>query len=137
MAKNQVFKFVDVLSLPVPEGTESGDPVVLNAAAGWVGVAETDRGEEGTPTGPNTVSSISAYNGGNLNGYASVALKGAYRLDVTGAVDPLDPVYITSSGTLTATAGTNVRFGFALTTKGSGTGPVTVLIDGAPAASAG
>lgn len=137
MAKNQVFKYVDTLTVPVPEGTKSGDPVVLNAAAGWVGVAETDRGEAGTPTGPNTVSSVSAYNGGNLNGYASVTFEGAYRLNVTGAVDPLDPVYITSTGTLTATAGTNVRFGFALTTKGSGTGPVTVLIDGAPAAAVG
>src|SRR5690606_28534931 len=105
MAKNQVFKYVDTLSVPVPEGTKSGDPVVLDAATGWVGVAETDRGEDGDLTGPDTVSSISVYNGGNLNGYASVTFKGAYRLDVTGAVDPLDPVYITSAGALTATAG--------------------------------
>lgn len=134
MAKNQVFKFVDVLSVPVPEGTKSGDPVVLDADAGLVGVAETDRGEAGTATGPNLVSSISTYNGGNLNGYASVSFKGAYALEVTGDLAPLDAVYINSSGALTATAGTNVRFGWSLTTKGAGAGLATVVIDGAPAA---
>lgn len=132
MAKNQVFKYVDTLSLPVPEGTKSGDPVVLNADTGLVGVAETDRGPaEGTPVTADT-----RYAGGNVNGYASVSLKGAYRLEVTGALAVLDPVYITSSGTLTATAGSNVRFGYSLSTKGSGTGPADVLIDGAPAAAA-
>ena len=29
MAKNQVFEYVDILSLPVPEGTKSGDVVVV------------------------------------------------------------------------------------------------------------
>lgn len=132
MAKNQVFKFVDVLSLPVPEGVKSGEPVILDADTGWVGVAETDRSEDDG----SAISDWDSYTyaGGNYEGYASVALKGAYTLDVTGAVTPTTPVYITESRTLTATAGTNVRFGYALTTKGSGTGPVTVLIDGAPAA---
>lgn len=130
MAKNQVFKFVDVLSLPVPEGTVSGDPVILDADSGLVGVAETDRGGDvGTE-----ITATTPYQGGNVNGYASVGLKGAYRLDVTGALEPLDAVYITTAGALTATAGTNVRFGYSLTTKGSGSGPATVVIDGAPAA---
>lgn len=133
MAKNQVFKYVDTLSVPVPEGTVSGDPVVLNAGIGLVGVAETDAGPaEGTPVTGDT-----RYSGGNVNGYASVSLKGAYRLEVTGALNPLDPVYINGSGDLTATAGANVRFGYSLTTKGSGAGDATVVIDGGPAAVAG
>lgn len=133
MAKNQVFKYVDTLSVPVPEGTQSGDPVVLNAAIGLVGVAETDAGPaEGAPVTGDT-----KYAGGNVNGYASVGLKGAYRLEVAGALAPLDPVYIAGNGTLTATAGSNVRFGWSLTTKGSGAGDATVVIDGAPAAGAG
>lgn len=135
MAKNQVFKFVDVLSLPVPEGTKSGEPVVINAGIGLVGVAETDRGTwdyTSTPaSGPND-----PFNGGNGEGYASVSLKGAYRLPVTGALAVGDPVYITASRTLTATAGTNVRFGWSLDAKGTGTGETTVVIDGAPAAAA-
>lgn len=131
MAKNQVFKFVDVLSLPVPEGVKSGEPVILHAATGLVGVAETDRSEN---EGWQVDAWDQPYAGGNEKGYASVSLKGAYRLDVTGAVEPLTPVYIAGNRSLTATAGSNVRFGYALTTKGSGAGPVTVLIDGAPAA---
>lgn len=130
MAKNQVFKYVDTLSVPVPEGTESGDPVILNADIGLVGVAETDRG----PAEGSAVTADTKYAGGNVNGYASVGLKGAYRLSVTGALEPLQPVYITGAGSLTATAGTNVRFGYSLTTKGSGEGDATVVIDGAPAA---
>lgn len=130
MAANQVFKFVDTLSLPVPEGTKSGDAVILNADEGWVGVAETDAG----PAAGTPVTGDTEYAGGNINSYASVTLKGAYRLNVTGALNPADPVYITSAGALTATKGTNVRFGFSLTTKGAGEGPATVLIAGAPAA---
>lgn len=129
MAKNQVFKYVDTLSVPVKEGTKSGDPVVLSAALGLVGVAETDRGRDET----DPITADTAYNGGNVNGYASVTLKGAYAFEVTGAVAPLDPVYITGAGTLTATATSNVRFGYALTTKAAGAGLVTVVIDGAPA----
>ena len=133
MAKNQVFKYVDTLSLPVPEGTKSGEPVVINAAIGLVGVAETNRGTR-NDTGADSWNED--WNGGNGEGYATVGLKGAYRIPVTGAVAVGDPVYVTGSRTLTATAGTNVRFGWAYEAKGTGTGEITVVIDGAPAAAA-
>lgn len=131
MAKNQVFKYVDTLSLPVPEGTLSGEPVVINAAAGLVGVAETDRA---TASGWAVANYDDPYAGGNGEGYASVSLKGAYSIPVTGALTVGQPVYIAADRTLTATAGTNVRFGWAYNAKGSGTAPVVVVIDGAPAA---
>lgn len=128
MAKNQVFKFVDVLSLPVPEGTVSGDVVVVGDL---VGVAETDRSER-SDTGADAWDE--SYGGGNAAGHASVSLHGAYRLDVTGAVNIGDPVYFNAAGDGLDAAGTGTRFGVALTTKGAGTGPVTVLIAPGPAA---
>lgn len=130
MALNQVYKFVDVLSVPVPEGTESGDPVVLNAEIGLVGVAETVRGGDSDWS----VSSYDdPYAGGNWNGHASVSLQGAYRVTVVGELEKLAPVYFAEDGTLTAEAG-GVRFGWALTPKGAGEGEAVVVIDGAPAA---
>lgn len=130
MAKNQVFKYVDTLSLPVPEGVVSGEPVIINAAIGLVGVAETNRGTR-SDTGADSYNED--WNGGNGEGYATVSLKGAYRLPVTGALTVSQPVYITAARALTATATGNVRFGWAYEAKGTGVGEVTVVIDGAPA----
>src|SRR5690625_7807875 len=102
MAKNQVFKYVDTLSVPVPEGTQSGDPVVLNADIGLVGVAETDRG----PAEGAEVTADTKYADGNVNGYASVGLKGAYSLPDPGALEPLQPAHSAGAGSLTARART-------------------------------
>lgn len=98
MAKNQRYTHADHISLPVPEGTASGDPVRVGAIAG---VAQTDRRPDGT---------------------ATVWLDGSYDVEVAGALTAGQTVYITSAGALTATAGTNNPFGSAITDKGTGTG---------------
>lgn len=97
MATNEVYRDADHLSLPVPSGTVSGAPVLVGSLPG---VAQTGRGE-----------------GGNESGNATVWLKGAYDLEVTGAVSNVgDPVYIDGSGALNVT-NTNTLFGYALATK--------------------
>lgn len=131
MAKNQVFEYVDILSLPVPEGTKSGDVVVVGE---FIGVAETDRSVR-SDTGADAWDET--YGGGNAEGHASVRVRGgAYRLDVTGAVNIGDPVYLNAAGDALSATGTGRRFGIAITTKGAGTGPVTVVLDPGPAAAA-
>jgi predicted RecA/RadA family phage recombinase len=105
MAKNEVYKDADYLSLPVANGTLSGGPVRVG---GLNGVAQTDEGDLVT----------------NEEGYASVALKGAFRVPVstTTTLAIGDPVYIiTASNILTTTAnsGANPLFGHALSAKGS------------------
>lgn len=90
MALNEVFKLGQYISIPVPTGTKSGDPVrvgVLNATAIV---------DEGT--------------GGNKAGYTSVDLSGAHKHILAGA-DVGDPVYIDSSNELTLTASGNKLFG--------------------------
>lgn len=122
MAKNNQFKGagdkLTTRSLPVPADTESGDPVKVGSL---VGVALTDRA-----TADN-------WGGGNPEGFATVALDGAWDLTVTGALASAGtPVYITSGGTLTATATSNTLFGHSVPgvtadgSKGSGDGLVTV-----------
>ncbi|WP_166345093.1 DUF2190 family protein [Phytoactinopolyspora limicola] len=109
MATNSAFHLADQLSLPVPAGTESNDPVKVGDL---VGVALTDRGTEGNePT------------------HATVKLTGAFHLVVDGAIaDVGDPVYIDGDGDLTATASGNDLFGHALETKGVGEGEIPVKI---------
>jgi predicted RecA/RadA family phage recombinase len=105
MARNEVYRDADHLVLPVAAGVESGDPVQVGDL---VGVAQTDR---------------------DADGNATVWLKGAHRLDVTGAIAAVGtPVYINSGGTLTATATDNTLFGHALETKGSGNAPIVVRV---------
>ena len=90
MALNELVKVGKSISLPVPEGTESGDPVrvgVLN------GVAIVD---EGT--------------GFNKTGWTSVDMFGGHLFELAGA-EVGDPVYITSGGELTLTAGSNKLWG--------------------------
>lgn len=112
MARNEIFRDADHLSLPVPSGTGSGAPVRVG---GLNGVTETARGE-----------------GGNASGHASVWLKGAHEFDVDFAVaDVGDPVYIDASGDLTDEEGSdpaNALYGHALTTKPAAAGPLTVRI---------
>lgn len=111
MARNEVYRDADHLSLPVPADTPAGAPVIVG---GLVGVTETAEGS-----------------GGNPDGYASVWLKGAHHIDVAGAIAAVGtPVYINTTGTpsLTATATGNTLFGHALETKATGTAPITVRV---------
>src|SRR5690625_4007933 len=123
MAKNQVFEYVDILSLPVPEGTKSGDVVVVGE---FVGVAETDRSVR-SDTGADAWDET--YGGGNAVSHASVRVRGGVsRLDVTGEVGIGDPVSLNAAGDALSASGTGRRFCIAYTTKGAGTGPVTVVL---------
>lgn len=116
MARNEVFKDSDYISLPVPTGKLSGEPVRVG---GLNAVLHTNEGSVDKPAG--------AYNeapSSNKAGYASVALKGAFRIPVstttTRAVG--DPIYIiTATGVLTTTdaSGANPLFGHALSAKGA------------------
>lgn len=110
MALNEIFKESQNISLPVPAGTASGDPVrvgILN------GVAQVTVGE-----------------GQNATGFASVKLNGAHKVPVVGAVAAIgDPIYITSDGALTSTALGNDLWGAALGTQVA-TGEIVVKVAG-------
>lgn len=109
MARNEKFHDAERLSLPVPADTASGAPVKVGSL---VGVTQTKEG-----------------GGGNAENYATVWMKGAFDLSVTGAVASVGlPVYITSANALTMTATDNTIFGYALATKGSGAGVIPVKI---------
>lgn len=111
MAKNEVYKYGDWLSLPVPAGTLSGDPRLVGHLAG---VAQTAVAE-----------------GGNPAGHASMALTGVFDLSVTGAVASVGlPIYITSAHALTTTATGNHLFGHALATKAAAAGVIPVRLIG-------
>lgn len=127
MATNEVFKNADYLSLPVAVGTLSGQAVRIG---GLNGVAQTDE-----PTAWHAEHGAwDQHPSGNKDGYASIALKGAFRLPVagTGTLNVGDPVYITAAGVVTTAAGTdgvNPVFGHALTRKGATANqPVVVRI---------
>ena len=110
MAKNQVLPTGLELALPVPEGTKSGEPVIVGSL---VGVAITDRGAIG-----------------NLPGEATVWRHRSWELPVDGEVtEPGTPVYIIrATRKLTTTAEGNVLFGYALETKAAAEAPVHVVI---------
>lgn len=116
MARNQVYKEADFLSLPVATGKLSGDPVRIG---GLNAVLLTNEGSVDDGTNPYDQAASS-----NKAGYASVALKGAFRIPVstTTTLTVGAPVYIiTASGVLTTTdnSGANPLFGHALSAKGS------------------
>lgn len=102
MAKNEVYYPGNAIPLPVPEGTKSGDPVVVGTIAG---IAMEDR---------------------DAAGNAPVRVNGVYKLAVTGhdgtkneAIGVGDKVYYTapSGGTpaiINANATTGKEFGVAL-----------------------
>lgn len=117
MARNEHLRHANHVSLPVPAGTVSGDPVrvgILN------GVAQTDR------------ASTSNWAGGNVAGEASVWLDGSHNLAVTGAVAEVGQAVYIADGALTATAEGGDLFGAALTTQaGDGTIPVKIIQAGA------
>lgn len=107
--KNAVFTEARKISLPVANGTLSGAPVKVGSL---IGVTATAEGE-----------------GGNLEGRASVWREGEYILPVAGAVASEGlPIYITGSNTLTTTAGTDTLFAYSHGTKGTGTGPLAVIL---------
>jgi len=116
MAKNEVYKNADYLSLPVPTGALSGSPVRVGDLNG---VLTTNEGSVDKPAGDYNKAPSS-----NEAGYASVALKGAFRIPVstTATLTVGAPVYIiTATNTLTTTdnSGANPLFGHALSAKGS------------------
>ncbi|PZR55230.1 hypothetical protein DNL40_02345 [Xylanimonas oleitrophica] len=105
MATNEYLRDAVHVTLPVASGVKSGQAVKVGSL---VGVAITDRAEDGT---------------------ATVWRAGAFNLSVTGAVTNVgDPVYITSSGQLTATATDNTLFGYALATKAAAAAEIPVAI---------
>ena len=109
MARNEVFRDADHLSLPVPADTPAGTPVLVGIMPG---ITETAEGQ-----------------GGNAAGFATVWRKGAHRVPVTTAVAAIgDRIFITPGGALTATASGNTLWGHALATKGAGTAPIPVAI---------
>ena len=118
MALNAIFDNADRLSLPVIAGKASGDPVRIGGATGLNGVCLTKRSTTAAPEGDNP------------DGYASVALTGAYTFTVAFAITNIgDPVYILADGSaLTATASGNYLFGHALTTKAAPSGLLTVRL---------
>ena len=82
MATNEIFKDANYLSLPVPEGTVSGDPVLVGEL---VGVAQTTEGENYGTSGPFTPpvwGTVPPSTGFNEAGYASVALVGAFAFEI-------------------------------------------------------
>lgn len=113
MATNQRYPHFDHISLEVPEGTRSGDPVIVGQIAG---VAQTDRGVDGRTT---------------------VWLDGSYLLPVDGAVTEGQALYLDTPGGDLTTTGT-VFFGVAvLATTGAGdaeVAPAGILAPAAPVA---
>ena len=132
--KNQVYaNNTPGISLPVPAGTKSGDPVKVGSI---VGVAATDRADS---TAALTIDSVAANSSGNADGYASVLTDGAYLLTVTGAIaGPGTPVYITGTGPFTLSTtngGTDTVFGETVpgpdnkyATKAAAAGPAVVRV---------
>lgn len=107
MATNIIFEEGDSITLPVPAGTLSGEPVLVGSLPG---VALTSRDD--------------------TTGTATVRLEGVALLNVAGAITNVgDPVYIvTADRSLTATATGNTVFGYALDSKATGTAPIRVRI---------
>ncbi|MFT4227075.1 DUF2190 family protein [Micropruina sp.] len=129
MAVNETYRQANRLSLPVPAGKKSGDPVRIG---GLNGVLQTDRAAV-TVSPVNTDGTTNpAYNygGGNPDGNATVWLEGAHDFTVAFAVANIgDPVYILADGTaLSDEVPDNHLYGHALTTKPAGAGRLTVRL---------
>lgn len=117
MAKNQRHPNGIHISVPVPDGVKSGEPVQIGLIRG---VAIIDKVTK--------------------TGEATVWLDGSWDIPVAGAVASVgDPVYIKADRSLTATATGNAFWGVSLATKGTGTAPLEVRPIGyaTPTATAG
>lgn len=115
MATNEVFGDGDNLTLPVPNGTPSGTPLRVGAAATGINViTQTKTGAAGEP------------DGGNATGYASCKARGVWKVPIgtTTAMAVLDPVYITSGNALTPSSSGNQLYGHILEAKGTTAGEV-------------
>lgn len=86
MALNEIFKEANHLSLPVPADVPAGSPVRIGVLNGFTE----------TPEGAGV---------GNVDGYASINMKGAFKVEVEGALTKGQEVFITPTNTLTTTAG--------------------------------
>jgi predicted RecA/RadA family phage recombinase len=107
MATNRVYEKATQLSLPVPTGVVSGDPVLIGAAL--VGVALTDR---------------------DADGEATIQMDGAFDLEIVaaGAMAVGDPVFIdNATDRELSDTDTGVHFGYLLEAI-SGAGTVTRLV---------
>lgn len=112
MARNIIFEAVSTLSLPVPDGTESGDPLVLFSGK-LPCIALTDEGE-----------------GGNDDNFATVGVSGAVwvaELSVHGedasgnaAISIGDPISIDSDGEFNKDTTNGAEWGIALGAVSSG-----------------
>jgi len=104
---NEIYSPGRRLPIAVPVGVVSGDPVVVGSI---VGVAQISRTADGVVT---------------------IDTAGVYELTVTGAITLGAPVYaVVAAGlvtSLTATVGTNTRFGTCYGAQGS-TGKMPVKI---------
>lgn len=131
MAKNFVWKDADYLSAPVPTGMRSGSPVRIG---GLNAVTQTDEGSVEIARAAALAPNYSTANGasGNKAGWASVAFKGAARVEVAGAVANYgDPVYINLADNKlhsSDNSGARPLFGHALGTKAAGAGDLIVRI---------
>lgn len=135
--ENENFREANFVSAPVPDGTVSGDFLLLG---GLVAVAATDRAKTDVAPYNSDGTPNATYNwgGGNPTGNASVWLAGSYtfedsELEIT---EWGQEVYILPDGSdLTtepddggAPAVDNVLFGHALNTKTVDPGPLTVRL---------
>jgi hypothetical protein len=111
MAKNLGRVHALHISLPVPEGTKSGDPVLGGGVL--PGTAITDRGA-----------------GGNIPDEASVHRDGSWRHLVDGAVTSKgQKIYLApGSTTLVTTATGNTLWGYALELKAAAVGRIEIAV---------
>lgn len=114
MAMNKVFQTTqaDHRYRVVPDGTVSGDPLLLESRPA---VALSDRGN-GTRTQVVNGVTITYPSGGVglATDEATVTFSGSFEFEVTGALTSTGndvPVYITTAGELTLTEGTNTLYG--------------------------
>jgi len=112
VALNRVREHATRLRLPVPDGTESGDPLVIG---GLPCVAVTDKNEDAGDMGDAD------------DGCASVQTDGSWAFPVKGeddnsnqAIAVGDIVYIDSDGEMNVDAVNGDRFGYALGVVESG-----------------
>ena len=129
MATNLAYPNLEAMSLPVPSGTVSGEPVIAGttptsgttiAVDGINGVALTDR-SAGDPTNPS--------------GYATVATRGAFRVSVatnvatTSALAIGDVVYCNITTFVLSSSVTNgAPWGRALEAKADNEAASTILV---------
>ena len=119
MATNFVFKEAEYLSAPVPTGTKAGKALRIGAVNAVTVTAEGSVTETIQLGAGASITQPSGAASGNKPGFASVALKGAAILPVTGVTAWGTPVYIKVSDNslqVTAAVGTKL-FGYALAVK--------------------